>query len=137
MRGIRSRQVVPKRTLPNQSTMEKGLSACRYKGGKGTRSSFSAGAVRISGVMRSTRSCMKFRARSSPCRMVATFLFLLFFYCFSRWIHHIYFVLRLRWRGFVRRTINDCDFDSGSSVAGLERGWRQHNPDVMLSSVTP
>ena len=35
MRGIRSRQVVPKRTLPNQSTMEKGLSACRYKGGEG------------------------------------------------------------------------------------------------------
>lgn len=45
-----------------------------------------------------------------------------FFLLFSRWIHHIYFVLRLRWRGFVRRTINDCDFDSGSSVAGLERG---------------
>ncbi|RAH59818.1 hypothetical protein BO85DRAFT_250972 [Aspergillus piperis CBS 112811] len=68
------------------------------------------------------RSCMKFRARSSPCRMVATFLFLLFLLFFFKVDTSHILCTQAALEGFVRRTISDCDFDSGSSVAGLERG---------------
>ncbi|RDH31804.1 hypothetical protein BDQ94DRAFT_160463 [Aspergillus welwitschiae] len=112
MRGIRSRQVVQKRTLPNQSTMEMG---CQPADTSGRRDQPSAGAVRISGAMRST----------GPGGGDILF---------SRWIHHIPWT-QAALEGFVRRTISVCDFDSSSSVVSLERCG--HSTIQMLSSVTP
>ncbi|RDH25213.1 hypothetical protein M747DRAFT_54157 [Aspergillus niger ATCC 13496] len=87
MRGIRSRQVVQKRSLPNQSTMEMG---CQPANTSGRRDQPSAGAVRISGAMHSTGPVCNSEAGRAHAGWWR--------HSFFRGGYITYRVLRLRWR---------------------------------------